>query len=610
MALPTMQKDRKRRLLSITLDGQIEEPGTSQAKYDSELAMDGGSSGSASAYSEPLPGGGAKSEESEHEVAVTRIPKRILVEVDTECADTDQNSELDQSKAALSFASSVSEHVAKLAQSGVLVSRVSVKIKDPDHTPATMEHPERRHEDLQTASFSTAGVVQQAVKLPLGALYASAAAAGGLTLNAYSFACDKTANVRARAGTLFANDAATWVLGAQTGIAEKAKQGVAGFTKVCGQGSVIVMDVSHGVRTHAKVKDLVGSIRVASAASLFSRGRAFKVSKLADAIRVTQKRSRMGAAAGRKVVGNIAKASRRHWQRVASKAKDTSIAQLPLGTLVAPRALKEAACKGIQLAANGKLRVVRSTREFLCRLNDDVIRNVDIQTCAICCDDVPPNGAVRLLCLHGWYCNSCVTRYTEAQLDEGAVQITCPECRRLVHERNLRSIVPGRLVERLQHQSVQRAVAASKDIFACPTPDCPMRVSLKRQGGETCFHCEVCSNTACVRCGMQPFHSGQSCQAAFAKASDDNRSFLRWMAKTGTKQCPNCMIPITKENLHNQDTQRSECHKMWCRSCGTRFCFKCLTLLTESSTCNCTKPVHGFINPHTGRLAKDEFHRS
>merc|ERR1719324_2250848 len=73
------------------------------------------------------------------------------------------------------------------------------------------------------------------------------------------------------------------------------------------------------------------------------------------------------------------------------------------------------------------------------------------------------------------------------------------------------------------------------------------------------------------------------------------------MEATGTRQCPKCQMATTKENLDKQTEQRSECHKMQCRNCGTRFCFKCLAVLTDTYTCGCTKDKHGFVDPRTGK---------
>merc|ERR1719446_1052609 len=74
------------------------------------------------------------------------------------------------------------------------------------------------------------------------------------------------------------------------------------------------------------------------------------------------------------------------------------------------------------------------------------------------------------------------------------------------------------------------------------------------------------------------------------------------MEATGTRQCPKCRIGISKHSLHEQHTQRRECHKMLCRNCGTRFCFKCLAVLTDAFTCGCSKNKHGFIDPYSGEV--------
>jgi len=236
-------------------------------------------------------------------------------------------------------------------------------------------------------------------------------------------------------------------------------------------------------------------------------------------------------------------------------------------------------------------------------------RNRRSQTCEICCHTVTASAAVRLPCLHGWYCDDCVLKYCEAQLRDGVLQITCPECRDPIHEHVLRSIVPHSVLDRLLEHSLEQAVAASSDLVACPTPDCPMRVAL-HEGDKINFSCQVCCKTSCLRCRKQPYHLGMTCEAAADSASsvaepDNGESCLfQWMAATGTKQCPKCRMPVSKENLHNQTTQRSECHKMWCRCCGTRVCFKCLAVLTRNYSCGCTKDIHSFVNPYTGRNVK------
>jgi hypothetical protein len=81
----------------------------------------------------------------------------------------------------------------------------------------------------------------------------------------------------------------------------------------------------------------------------------------------------------------------------------------------------------------------------------------------------------------------------------------------------------------------------------------------------------------------------------------DEEKLRKWMQRTGTKQCPQCKSGVSKEDLKNQTSQRKECHKMICRVCRTRFCFKCLKVLTSTYNCGCSIDRHGFVNPDTGR---------
>merc|ERR1719352_1264769 len=76
------------------------------------------------------------------------------------------------------------------------------------------------------------------------------------------------------------------------------------------------------------------------------------------------------------------------------------------------------------------------------------------------------------------------------------------------------------------------------------------------------------------------------------------------MEETGAKQCPGCKMAVTKLDIKQQATQKAECHKMLCRNCNTRFCFKCLAILTDTYTCGCTKDKHGFVDPDTGKYLK------
>lgn len=233
--------------------------------------------------------------------------------------------------------------------------------------------------------------------------------------------------------------------------------------------------------------------------------------------------------------------------------------------------------------------------------------NQKVETCAICFSDAQPDKAVRLTCRHGWYCEHCLTMHAEARLSVGDVHVPCPECREPIQDYSLKQFLSEDVVSRFHERSIKRAVASSSNLFSCPTPGCDMCVCLEDGEEPWLKKCPKCKKGSCLKCGAQPYHKGISCQMHQLRSRNPQQkkaelSFKKWMHKTGTKQCPQCHMGITKEDLNKQASQRSECHKMVCRHCSTRFCFKCLAVLTDSYSCGCSIDAHGFINPVTGRV--------
>lgn len=230
-----------------------------------------------------------------------------------------------------------------------------------------------------------------------------------------------------------------------------------------------------------------------------------------------------------------------------------------------------------------------------------VHRNSAVETCAICCEVAPPQTAAKFGCGHGWYCLRCIRLHAETKLGLGSVQIPCPECCAAVAERDLKLVLTPEFMDRLLTRSLEQAVAATQNLFACPTPDCTMRVAIEDEQSSF-LKCTLCKKASCVRCGAQPYHYKITCeQHADRVRMNDEAGIRKWMEDTGAKQCPTCRTGVTKHNLSNQNTQRSECHKMMCQNCGTRFCFRCLALLTNGYSCGCTSNIHGFIDPRTGK---------
>lgn len=227
------------------------------------------------------------------------------------------------------------------------------------------------------------------------------------------------------------------------------------------------------------------------------------------------------------------------------------------------------------------------------------------RNCSICLDTQDAWCAFRLPCGCGWYCAACIGRHAEARLDVGKHDVTCPECYKEVGEAMLKAILPQKTLERLHQRSLEGAVSAANNIWPCPTPDCPIRVAIE-PGDEPCLRCTHCNKEHCLLCQASPYHTGLTCDEHASKRrrlkndKDSEDLFHEWMKKTGSKQCPKCKMAITKQDLGKQGGQKSECHKMICRNCNVKFCFKCLTVLSSSRSCGCTPETHGFIDPRTG----------
>lgn len=226
------------------------------------------------------------------------------------------------------------------------------------------------------------------------------------------------------------------------------------------------------------------------------------------------------------------------------------------------------------------------------------------EACGICMEKSDPCRAVRLTCGHGWYCADCLTGFAEARLSDGLITMPCPEpgCPSELGEAHLRKLLPSELMEKLLERRLDLAVAQDASLRPCPTPNCTMLVAL--DGTRSRLSCPLCKKTSCFACGAQPWHKGLTCEQYAekmkSKISKDEALFEQWLEETGTKRCPRCEVPVSKQCLEKQSSQQRECHKMCCRQCKVLFCFKCLAILEDGFRCGCTSEIHGFINPEDG----------
>lgn len=303
--------------------------------------------------------------------------------------------------------------------------------------------------------------------------------------------------------------------------------------------------------------------------------------------------ARLGKAVAESAVGEVAFEASRIWTCFRLCSRRNAVADMLKASEKSEKvALQELITHEMQMTQLG----------LLARFNSSS------KECRICRDDVLPGTAVLLGCSHGFYCTQCVTKTVQARLDDGiAGYVPCPDCGLAIPENYLTEILPQKTMQCLAQRTLeQKALSAGSGTIqrACPTPNCAMRQAIK-VGCCGMDICPKCTKESCWLCGAQPFHDGRTCEQHATRERSrghrtDDDSFQAWLEATGTRQCPKCQMALSKEKLENQTQQRSECHKMLCRNCGTRFCFKCLAVLTDKFTCGCSKNRHGFIDPHTG----------
>ena len=163
--------------------------------------------------------------------------------------------------------------------------------------------------------------------------------------------------------------------------------------------------------------------------------------------------------------------------------------------------------------------------------------------CAICVENVP--SAETLPCC-GKACESCARHWAVEQESQGFAldEISCPFC-----ARSLASVNTSLLATFLGKDALDRS---------------QQRVQLREA------HLE----------------KGPS---SLSKLSPILSS--RILIRLGLKQCPGCGEGMQKES--------ETCHKMICRSCRARFCFRCLARL-EYFNCGCTGAEHNFVDPLDG----------
>eukprot|EP00933_Yihiella_yeosuensis_P032319 TRINITY_DN25905_c0_g1_i1.p1 TRINITY_DN25905_c0_g1~~TRINITY_DN25905_c0_g1_i1.p1 ORF type:complete len:910 (+),score=150.15 TRINITY_DN25905_c0_g1_i1:288-2732(+) len=210
----------------------------------------------------------------------------------------------------------------------------------------------------------------------------------------------------------------------------------------------------------------------------------------------------------------------------------------------APTAAEAAEVRGGEAAAVSGHRWAR-------RRNRATVSSSTSEVCEICTDHCP-GQMVSLRCCSGQVCRSCAERWAAEQESQGFAvdELLCPSCAQPVELRFAEELLSPKAFKRAQQRSMDR----------------------KQLNG---------------------FAGGNGVKTEKAATTADHGLSSAVLSRLGLKCCPNCGEGTQKES--------DSCHKMICRNCRARFCFRCLTRL-EYFNCGCTGAEHRFVDPVNGKI--------
>lgn len=176
-------------------------------------------------------------------------------------------------------------------------------------------------------------------------------------------------------------------------------------------------------------------------------------------------------------------------------------------------------------------------------------------------------------------CEDCWRGWLQAALDKGpeSVNTCCAafKCQTLVPPSFFAEVLGRAHGARFAELAAGEFVARARDLRWCPSAGCGAAVAFGA-GDALSVECTHCLNALCVRCG-QHTHEPVACDDAqrWCDIFESESVNVKWL-KANTKACPNCSVPIEK----NQG-----CSHMTCRACKHEFCWLCLGAWASHRSC-------------------------
>jgi len=206
-----------------------------------------------------------------------------------------------------------------------------------------------------------------------------------------------------------------------------------------------------------------------------------------------------------------------------------------------------------------------------------------VRECSLCLNEYTPDQFPSLRNCHHLFCTMCLQQYTRIEIQEGRVNLKCPQCNEILHPNDIEMLVgeDSSLLYLYESLMLRRVLAADPDTRWCPAPNCTFAVVATGCASCPKISCERegCDFSFCYHCKAE-WHPNQTCDMARAQRQPVRSSSVSFSQDSGLgggselKVCPRCQVLIVKMD-------DGSCNHMTCAVCGSEFCWLCMKEISD-----------------------------
>jgi len=215
--------------------------------------------------------------------------------------------------------------------------------------------------------------------------------------------------------------------------------------------------------------------------------------------------------------------------------------------------------------------------------NSDMGSGGPLRDCSLCLAEYASDQFPNLRNCHHLFCIMCLQQYVRIEIQEGRVNLKCPQCNEILHPNDIEMLVgeDSSLLYLYESLMLRRVLAADPDTRWCPAPNCTFAVVATGCASCPKINCERegCDFSFCYHCKAE-WHPNQTCDMARAQRQPIRSSSVSFSQDSGLgggselKVCPRCSVLIVKMD-------DGSCNHMTCAVCGSEFCWLCMKEISD-----------------------------